>query len=318
MAKGKKGDRARDKKSGKKAGKSADSVPAVIAPSEDAKIVVTSHGEFDLEDPVLPDWVEKRALRSGGYPYDDTIKDKQYEEELTALQIELVKLQRHFTDAGMRLVALFEGRDAAGKGGAIFAMRQYMNPRAARDVALPKPTERERGQWYFQRYAEELPAAGELVMFDRSWYNRAGVEPIMGFCTPQETRDFLAQAPDFEKMLVDAGIVLFKFWLNIGREMQLKRFHERRHNPLKIWKLSSIDYAALFKWSEYTHARDTTLKATDRPYAPWTVVLSNDKRRARLNIIRHLLGNLDYPGKDKSVVRHTDPLILGGPRLLPE
>lgn len=316
MAKGSKavGNSGRKRRAGgKKAGKT---VPPAIAPDEDAEVVVTPHGRFDLDDPKLPAWVEQRALKSGGYPHADTIKDKFYEEDLTALQIELVKLQRHVNDTGTRVVALFEGRDAAGKGGAIFAMRQYMNPRTARAVALPKPTERERGQWYFQRYVDELPTGGELVLFDRSWYNRAGVEPVMGFCTPAETRDFLAQAPDFEKMLVDAGTILFKFWLNIGREMQLKRFHERRHNPLKIWKLSPIDYAALGKWDAYTRARDAALAATDRPSAPWTVVLANDKRRARLNIVRHMIGALDYKGKDKNVVRHTDPLILGGRALL--
>jgi polyphosphate kinase 2 len=316
MAKGKKADRKGDKKKDKKGKKARDVVPAVIAPAEDAKVLVTSHGRFDLEDPVLPDWIEKRALKSGGYPYGETIKDKQYEEELTALQIELVKLQKHLGDSATRLVAVFEGRDAAGKGGAIFAMSQYLNPRAARAVALPKPTERQRGQWYFQRYVEELPAAGELVLFDRSWYNRAGVEPVMGFCKPAETEEFLEQAPDFEKMLVDAGIVLFKFWLDIGREMQLKRFHERRHDPLKIWKLSPIDYSAMAKWGDYTRARDTALKATDRSFAPWTVVLANDKRRARLNIIRHVLRAIDYPGKDEGIVGRTDPLVLGRPDLL--
>lgn len=301
-----------------KRGKPVRSVPQVIAPAEDAQVVSTAHGEFDLEDPKLPKWVDKRALKSGGYPYDDTIDDDTYENELTTLQIELVKLQKHVTESGRRVVALFEGRDAAGKGGAIFAMRQYMNPRTARAVALPKPTDRERGQWYFQRYVEELPTAGELVLFDRSWYNRAGVEPVMGFCTAAEAEDFLAQTPEFEKMLVNSGIVLFKFWLDIGREMQLKRFHERRHNPLKIWKLSPIDYAALLKWSDYTRARDINLRATSTRRAPWTVVLANDKRRARLSLIRHMLGALDYPGKERRVVGAADPLILGGPGLLAE
>jgi polyphosphate kinase 2 len=316
MGKGKKSERSGKAGKANKAKKAATTVPAVIAPTEDAGVVVTRHGQFDLEDPVLPDWVKDRALKSSGYPYDDTLGEKQYLSELTALQIELVKLQKHIGEAGKRLVALFEGRDAAGKGGTIFAMRENMNPRAARAVALPKPTDRERGQWYFQRYAEQLPASGELVLFDRSWYNRAGVEPVMGFCSQSDADDFLAQAPDFEKMLVNSGIVLFKFWLNIGREMQLKRFHERRHDPLKIWKLSPIDYAALGKWDEYTRARDKSLKATSRPFAPWIVVLSNDKRRARLSIIRHILAALDYPGKDKAAVGRTDPLILGGPSLL--
>ena len=304
-------------KSGKKAGgKKRQDVPSVIAPEMDAKVLTTSHGSFDLEDPTLPDWVEQRALASGGYPYDDTIKDKLYEEELTLLQIELVKLQRYVNQSGARLVALFEGRDAAGKGGCVFTMRQYMNPRTARVVALPKPTEKESGQWYFQRYTEHLPTTGELVLFDRSWYNRAGVERVMGFCTAAETAEFLKQAPAYEKMLIDGGTVLFKFWLNIGREMQLKRFHERRHNPLKIWKLSPVDYAALEKWDAYSKARDAMLAATHSKAAPWTVVHANDKRRARLAVIRHVLAAFPYPGRDDKTVGKTDPLILGGPKLI--
>ncbi len=304
-------------KGGKKAPvKKGDDIPSVIAPDMDAKVLSTSHGSFDLEDPTLPDWVERRALESGGYPYDDTIKDKHYEEELTLLQIELVKLQRFINQSGARLVVLFEGRDAAGKGGCVFTMRQYMNPRTARVVALPKPTEKEVGQWYFQRYTEHLPTAGELVLFDRSWYNRAGVEKVMGFCTADETAEFLNQAPAFEKMLIHGGIVLFKFWLNIGREMQLKRFHERRHNPLKIWKLSPVDFAALEKWSAYGAARDAMLAATHGRATPWTVVRANDKRRARLNVIRHVLSAFAYPGRDDACVGKTDPLILGGPKLI--
>ncbi len=304
-------------KDGKKAhGKKRRAVPAVIAPEMDAKELVTDHGRFDLEDPKLPDWVEERALASAGYPYDDTIKDKLYEKELILLQIELVKLQRYVNESGARLVALFEGRDAAGKGGCIFTLRQYMNPRTARVVALPKPTEKEGGEWYFQRYTEHLPTAGELVLFDRSWYNRAGVEKVMGFCTGAETAEFLKQAPAYEKMLIDGGIVLFKFWLNIGREMQLKRFHERRHNPLKIWKLSPVDYAALEKWTAYSKARDVMLAATHSHATPWTVVHANDKKRARLAIIRHILAAFPYPGRDDSSVGKTDPLILGGPELI--
>jgi polyphosphate kinase 2 len=291
-------------------------IPSVLVPEGDAKVLKTNHGSFDLEDPVLPDWVEKRALTSGGYPYDDTIKDHVYQEELTLLQIELVKLQRYINQSGARLVVLFEGRDAAGKGGCIFAMRQYMNPRSARVVALPKPTESEAGQWYFQRYAEHLPTAGELVLYDRSWYNRAGVERVMGFCTDEEAKEFLSQAPAYEKLLIEGGIVLFKFWLNIGREMQLKRFHERRHNPLKIWKLSPIDYAALEKWPAYSEARDVMLKATNSKAAPWMIARANDKRRARLNVIRHVLSAFSYPGRDDKGIGAIDPLILGGPDLI--
>ena len=304
-------------KSGKKAGeKKIVEIPSVIVPDTDAKVLTTSHGSFDLENPVLPDWVEERALASGGYPYDDTIKDKVYEQELVLLQIELVKLQHYVNESGARLVVLFEGRDAAGKGGCIFAMRQYMNPRTARAVALPKPTEKEVGQWYFQRYTEHLPTSGELVLFDRSWYNRAGVEKVMGFCTAAETAEFLKQAPAYEKMLIDSGIVLIKFWLDIGREMQLKRFHERRHNPLKIWKLSPIDYAAIEKWPDFTKARDAMLATTHSKATPWTVVHANDKRRARLNIIRTVLGALPYPGRDDTAVGKIDPLVLGGPKLI--
>jgi polyphosphate kinase 2 len=214
------------------------------------------------------------------------------------------------------VVALFEGRDAAGKGGTIQAMTAYMNPRTAAHVALPKPTERERGQWYFQRYAEYLPASGEIMLFDRSWYNRAGVEPVMGFCTSKETEAFLMQAPAFERMLVDDGIVFFKFWLAIGREMQFKRFHERRHNPLKIWKLSPIDFAALERWDDYTRACDAMMEATDRSKTPWTVVLANDKRRARLAVIRAVLDGFGYPDKNKSLTARRDKRVIGGPRLL--
>ena len=264
----------------------------------------------------MPEWVGRRALQSGGYPYDDEMKDKHYEKELVALQVELAKLQLHVNASGQRIIALFEGRDAAGKGGTILAIRENMNPRLVRDVALPKPTEVERGQWYFQRYIEQFPTKGEIVLYDRSWYNRAGVEPIMGFCTDSECQTFLNQAPILEKMLVDDGVVLFKFYLNIGREMQLKRFHARRHDPLKIWKLSPIDYAALTKWDAYTRALGAMIEATHRPETPWTIVAANDKKRAHLAVIRAILGAVDYRGKDKSMVGTPDKAILGGPKLL--
>jgi polyphosphate kinase 2 len=310
MAKG-----ATDGKGGKKQRK-RDPLPKVIQPEADAPRIKTKHGSFDLDDLVLPAWIETAAFKSGGYPYDEAMKDKEYEEQLERLQIELVKLQRHVNQTGLRIVILFEGRDAAGKGGTIFAFRQYLNPRSAHLVALPKPTEVERGQWYFQRYVAELPTSGEMVLFDRSWYNRAGVEPVMGFCTPAEHRLFLESVPGFETMLVGQGMILFKMWLSIGFEMQLKRFYERRHDPLKVWKLSPIDYAAMHKWDAYTRARDEMFAASDTPEAPWTVVRSNDKKRARLNIIRHVLGALSYPGKDRKAVGKTDPLILGGPGLI--
>jgi polyphosphate kinase 2 len=298
-------------------GKAAAPLPKQLVPTIDAAPIETKLGSFDLDDPVLPDWVSKDAFGSGGYPYDKSMKSDKYDEELTALQIELVKLQHHVIDKGLKVVMLFEGRDAAGKGGAIFALRQYLNPRNARDVALPKPSDTQRGQWYFQRYIEQLPTAGEIVTFDRSWYNRAGVETVMGFCTPEERKVFLKQAPMLEAGLIDAGTILFKFWLDIGQEMQLKRFHERRHNPLKIWKLSPMDYAALGKWTDYSKARDSMLEETHTDKSPWVIALANDKRRARLNIIRHVLGKIDYPGRDNDVVREPDPLVLGtGPRFL--
>ena len=301
----------------KEEAKAAGPLPKQLEPRVDAAPIETKLGSFDLDDPVLPDWVADYAFRSGGYPYDKPLKSDKFEEDLRALQIELVKLQHHVIEKGLKVVMLFEGRDAAGKGGAIFALRQYLNPRNARDVALPKPSDTERGQWYFQRYVEHLPTAGEIVTFDRSWYNRAGVETVMGFCTAEERKVFLKQAPVLETGLIDSGTILFKFWLDIGQEMQLKRFHERRHNPLKIWKLSPMDYAALGKWKDYSKARDSMLDATHTDKSPWIIALSNDKRRARLNIIRYVLGRIDYAGRDRNVVREPDPMILGlGPRFL--
>lgn len=276
-----------------------------------------NNGEFDLHDSKLDDKIAKAAMHSGNYPYDDKLPRKEYEENLRDLQIELVKVQAWAQDTGARVVMVYEGRDAAGKGGTINAMRAYMNPRHARIAALPKPTDRERGQWYFQRYIQHLPTAGEIVMFDRSWYNRAGVEPVMGFCTPEQHHTFLQEAPKFEQMLVDEGIHLFKFWLNIGREMQMKRFHDRRHDPLKQWKLSPMDVASLDKWDDYTDKRNLMMAKTHAVDTPWTIVRSNDKRRARLNAIRYVLKHLNYTGKDKSAIGSIDPLVLGsGPDFL--
>ena len=266
---------------------------------------------FDIDEPDLPGWIDKETLSSGDYPYDKKLDDDDYDDMLEKLQVELVKVQFWMQATGKRVMAVFEGRDAAGKGGAILAARASMNPRSARVVALPKPTETERGQWYYQRYITHFPTAGEFVMFDRSWYNRAGVEPVMGFCTPQEHRQFLEQTPQVEKLITADGIAFFKFFLEIGREMQLKRFHDRRHDPLKIWKLSPMDIAALTKWDDYSKARDQMLKATHTDHAPWTVVRANDKRRARLNIIRHILTSLDYDGKDKKAIGKIDDKILG-------
>ncbi|WP_316862972.1 polyphosphate kinase 2 [uncultured Cohaesibacter sp.] len=266
---------------------------------------------FDLDDPKLPKGFEKEAMESGGYPYKKKLDREQYEEELELLQIELVKAQEWVKANGERIVCVFEGRDAAGKGGCIKVITQYTNPRNVRAVALPKPSDVEQGQWYFQRYVEHFPTKGEIVLFDRSWYNRAVVEPVMGFCTPEQTEKFLLDAPRFEQMMCDSGTRLFKFWLNVGQEMQLMRFHDRRHSRLKHWKLSPIDLKALDKWDAYTAARDRMLQETHKDYSPWVVVRSNDKRRARLNLLRHVLSHLPYPDKDLAVIGSIDPEILG-------
>lgn len=272
---------------------------------------------YDIDDPLLPDWIEQKAFGCDDYPYDKKLANKEYAKTLKLLQIELVKVQFWLQATGKRVIAVFEGRDAAGKGGAIHDIMSYLNPRSARIVALTKPTETERGQWYFQRYVSTFPTVGEFVLFDRSWYNRAGVEPVMGFCTPGEYEKFLKETPRFEKMIVSEGIHFFKFWLDIGREMQLKRFHDRRHDPLKIWKLSAMDIASLNKWDDYTEKRNRMLKETHTEHAPWTVVLANDKRRARLNIIRHMLRKLDYEGRDKKAIGEIDDKIVGsGPGIL--
>ncbi len=266
---------------------------------------------FDIDDPERPNWIQENSLSSGGYPHERKLDWDDYEDQLEELQKELVKVQYWQQESGARIIMLLEGRDAAGKGGTIKAITQYMNPRHTRVVALPKPTDRERHQWYFQRYVSHFPTGGEMVLFDRSWYNRAGVEPVMGFCTKQQHASFLEETPRFENMIVDEGIHLFKFWLNVGREMQLKRFHDRRHNPLKIWKLSPMDLKALGKWRDYTNARNLMLQKTHTEHAPWTVVRSNDKRRARLNTIRHVLKALDYDGKKEKNIGKIDPLVLG-------
>lgn len=267
--------------------------------------------KFDIDDPKLPDWIEEGALQSGGYPYASKMKSDEYQETLIRLQIELVKLQSWLQSSGERVVTIFEGRDAAGKGGTIFTMREYMNPRTARNVALTKPTETERGQWYFQRYVAHFPTAGEFITFDRSWYNRAGVETVMGFCTPAQLETFLVETPDFERLIVTDGIHLFKFWLDIGQEMQLKRFHERRHSPLKHWKFSPMDVAGISRWDEYSAALNVMLERTDTGYAPWMIIRSNDKRRARLAAIRRILLTLPYEGRDLAAIGSEDQSIIG-------
>ena len=269
--------------------------------------------QFDLDDPVLPDWVSKGAFKSGGYPYSERLKKSKYDNTLESLQEELVKLMYWVQEHGHRVVVIFEGRDSAGKGGTIERFRENLNSRVVKIVALSKPSDREQGQWYFQRYVEQFPTSGEIILFDRSWYNRAGVEPVMGFCTPEQQQTFLEEVPRFEKMIVREGIHFFKIWLNIGQQMQLKRFHDRRHDPLKVWKLSPVDIRALGKWREYTEARDLMFARTHLQQTPWTVIRANDKRRARLAAIRTVLAGIDYAGKDASLVEDIDDNIVRDP-----
>lgn len=245
------------------------------------------------------------------HPYDHKVKRKEYERGKRVLQIELLKLQRWAKETGQRIVVVCEGRDAAGKGGTIQRFTERLNPRGARVVALEKPTEREAGQWYFQRYAAHLPAAGEIVFFDRSWYNRAGVEKVMGFSTPEQVALFLRQAPLFERLLTDDGIHLIKLWFSVSRSEQRTRFAKRQVDPVRQWKLSDTDLASLDLWDAYTHAKVDMFRATDTSYAPWTVVKNNDKKRGRLEAMRHVLSRFDYTAKDPEAVGKPDPLIVG-------
>ena len=253
----------------------------------------------------------KALFREGRYPYKSRIRRAEYEAHKEQLQVELLKVQSWVKETGQRIVVIFEGRDAAGKGGTIKRFMEHLNPRAAKVVALEKPTERERGQWYFQRYIEHLPSTGEMVFFDRSWYNRAGVERVMGFCDSIEYLDFMRQAPELERMLVRSGIRLFKYWFSVTRSEQDRRFAARQRDPLKHWKLSPIDQASRDKWDDYTNAKESMFFYTDTLDAPWTIVKSDDKKRARLNCMQHFLSCLDYDGKDKTIVRGPDPLIVG-------
>jgi polyphosphate kinase 2 len=299
-------------KSGKTGGKPGGKIDAATSDTGLAKALAS----FSFDAPALDPLIETRAYRSGGYPYADRPKRKTYEKDLLGLQIELLKLQNWVRDKGERVALVFEGRDAAGKGGTIHRLTQHLNPRSVRVVALSKPTELEAGQWYFQRYVAHMPSRGEIVIFDRSWYNRAVVEPVMGFCTPQQTADFLEQVPVFEKMLADDGIRLFKLWLDIGREMQLKRLFARKLDPLKRWKLSPVDFSAPARWEAISKARDAMIAATHEP-VPWTAILANDKMRARLGTIRHILSHLPYDGRDDTVIGVPDPaIVLDGRALL--
>jgi polyphosphate kinase 2 len=255
--------------------------------------------------------VIRRIFETGEYPYATQMPTKTYEQHMLKLQRELLTAQRWIEESGARVVILFEGRDAAGKGGTIKRFMEHMNPRTARVVALAKPNERERTQWYFQRYISHLPAAGELCLFDRSWYNRAGVERVMGFCTPNDYLEFMRECPELERMLVRSGIRMFKYWFSVSRAEQKRRFLARETDPLKQWKLSPIDRASLDKWDAYTEAKEAMFFYTDTADAPWIIVKSDDKKRARLNCMQHFLSSLPYPNKDESIVTGADPLIVG-------
>jgi polyphosphate kinase len=282
-----------------------------MARSKNAKTKVA----FDLDDPELPEAIEEGALGSGGYPHEKKMKKAAFEAELETLHIQLARLQSWLRTSGERIVCLFEGRDSAGKGTCINHFVRHLNPRHCKTVALGRPTETEQGQWYFQRYVPHLPTAGDMALFDRSWYNRAGVERVMGFCTPGQHATFLREAPEFEGMLARDGIRLFKFYLEIGREMQLMRFHERRHDPLKQWKISDIDLAAMARFDDYTAAKEEMFRFTHTAMVPWTVILANDQRRARLEAIRSVLHAIDYKDKNAKAVGKPDADIVGaGPK----
>src|SRR6478609_4961602 len=268
-------------------------------------------GEDHDDDPVLID-PDGRAVDTWreNYPYDERMSREEYDEKKYLLQVELLKFQNWAADTESKHVLLFEGRDAAGKGGTIKRFMEHLNPRYARVVALTKPSDREQSQWYFQRYVPYLPAAGEMVLFDRSWYNRAGVERVMGFASPPEYEQFMAQAPLFERMLVDSGISLTKFWFSVTQSEQRTRFIIRQVDPVRQWKLSPIDLESLDKWDDYTAAKEAMIRRTDSEWAPWITVKSNDKKRARLNAMRAFLARFDYEGKDEEVVGTPDPLIV--------
>jgi polyphosphate kinase 2 len=255
----------------------------------------------------------RELFRTGLYPYKTKIRKAAYEQHKSELQVELLKVQNWVKLTGQKIVVICEGRDAAGKGGTIKRFMEHLNPRAARVVALEKPTEHELGQWYFQRYVKQLPTAGEMVFFDRSWYNRAGVERVMGFCSSLQYLEFMRQVPDLERMLVRSGIKVFKYWFSVTHEEQMRRFQSRSGDPLKQWKLSAIDEESRDKWAEHTEAKEAMFFYTDTADAPWNVIKSDDKKRARLNCMQHFLAQLDYPDKDEHVVHGPDPLIVGTP-----
>lgn len=274
------------------------------------RTVASGVAAFAIDAPELPPEIDDRALASGDFPYAKKLDRDLYEKELIQLQIELLKMLDWIRDEGERVVIVFEGRDAAGKGGAIARLTQHLNPRDARVAALGKPSPEQQGQWYFQRYVPHLPTRGEITIFDRSWYNRAVVEPVFGFATPAQAQAFLTEAPRFEAMLTRDGVRVIKFFLSIGREMQMKRLHSRHHDPLRRWKLSELDYKAIDKWNEFSTAIEAMLAHTDSAPAPWTVIRANDKLRTRLETIRHVLDVVPYEGKDMSVIGEKDQKIV--------
>ena len=291
-----------------------------IKPFEEVQ-VDESAGKLDVFQKNVLDYKGPRSSEDSSvaplpesYPYRSRMRRAVYEKEKKTLQIELLKVQSWVKDSGQKIVSLFEGRDAAGKGGTIKRYMEHLNPRGARVVALEKPTETERGQWYFQRYIDRLPTTGEMVFFDRSWYNRAGVERVMGFCEPHEYLQFMRQTPELERMLVNSGIHLFKFWFSVSREEQLRRFISRRDDPLKYWILSPVDIQSLDRWDDYTEAKNAMFFHTHTGDAPWTIIKSDDKKRARLNCIRYFLHQLDYPGKDLKAIGPVDELIVRVPQ----
>ena len=281
--------------------------PATKAPANRARTPDSGPSSFPN---VTPDKI-RQAFETGEYPYDKKMGKREYEATKAVLQAELLKVQKWVSETGQKFVMLFEGRDAAGKGGTIKRFMEHLNPREARVVALNKPTDEERGQWYYQRYIRHLPTSGEMVFYDRSWYNRAGVERVMGFCSPSEYLEFMRQTPDMERMMVRSGIRMYKYWFSVTREEQKRRFDSRKDDPLKRWKLSPVDLASLSKWDDYTEAKEAMFFYTDTADAPWTIIKSNDKKRARINTMKHFLSTIEYPDKDYEVVGQPDPLIVG-------
>lgn len=292
------------------------------SPQSDVSPIDSKKGSKKSEKPFVFDLNTKnKSIKwnaDGSYPYRKKMNLLDYEQQKHELQIELLKVQSWVKETDQRIVIVFEGRDAAGKGGTIKRFMEHLNPRGARVVALEKPNARERNQWYFQRYIQHLPSRGEMVLFDRSWYNRAGVEKVMGYCTDYEHLEFLRQVPELERMLVNSGIILFKYWFSVSREEQFRRFKSRQTDPLKQWKLSPVDLASLARWEEYSKAKEIMFFHTDTKDCPWVVIRSDDKKRGRINCMRHFLSSLNYPDKDKSLVAKADPSIVGSAKRIHE